>query len=165
MMLAGLADKINKKDTEGNNEDIIGESRNSAHHDNEYQFSSTEDMNAKEKTEPIPAAVTGGGKGSKGSKADAKTKGGVSNAQVKSGVGAPIKAETKAPAKKGGKKKKAVKSTINIDWVIPEGRTKPFCLYMPDRATMQRMILRAVAIDAHDEIPTNLVEMRPWLYV
>jgi len=84
---------------------------------------------------------------------------------VKKSTTTKAKTSTSSPGKKGGKKKKVKEEKSDIDWAIPEDKgTKPLFNFMPDRATMQRLVTRASTLkDA--EPPVMLREIKPWLRI
>ena len=70
---------------------------------------------------------------------------------------------TTSPGKKG-RKKKGKGDDNYIDWTIPEGKTKPLNLFLPDRVTMQKLVLKAAGLkEGVDEPPCE--EVRPWVKI
>lgn len=69
-----------------------------------------------------------------------------------------------SPGKKGGKKKKAKEKDIDLDWAIPEGVTRGLNLFLPDRRTMQRLVMRASNLKPDEDEP-YCEEVRPWVRI
>ena len=108
-------------------------------------------------TEPAATKASGAEKRSRDGKKDSKAdKSGSRPKSTSKG-----RATTTSPARKAAKKKKPKEAEIDVDWAIPEGVTRGLNLFLPDRGTMQRLVLRAAALKETEDEP--LCEMvRPW---
>ena len=111
---------------------------------------SKEDLNAAamEAEEESPIKDLAGKKGSKKASAPA----------------AKSRSSTASPGKKGAKKKKVKDDKDEIEWTIPEGKGgKPMNIFMPDRAVMQRLVMRASNLKDSEEPVCE--EVRPWMRI